>query len=638
MKRILSIFAVVALLASLFCVNVSAAVPTTTDGEWTLFASDDFDEDPMYFKNKTGDPKVGFVAAEEGSTNRVVDLQLGTEAGELTIKDKGALTSYYNFAAVGAGTGYTNGMFDSKRKLPDKIMIEFDMKGIDITGGLSVDVRDASKNANYYAVRINPNHIEENKWYTFRIYVDRTNGMNFDISNTVVYKKLRDSNDEFVKLDGEMTTAYNNTTTLDYGIGSAQGNYTVSFSINAHNSWIRPAYGYPTLSRTTTYWGTVDGKTANENLVYECLSTHYQIDNINIYSKSDYEYQQGIIAEWDMENANTVPVKTGSLRIEDTNEDGVVNTSDKYVQYVVNTVQTEENGNQYVKFTPSVAPFAEKTDYLVKYPLTDVKLPETFVLSFDANNAELGTGLDLVIGGDGIENTNNSYPRNTLYLRSHEGIKNTWYSYKVICTGTPKVNGNFTFTVYRKLRGSDDAWTKLDGASFAGKVVASTGTKDYGWASTMSSDKSWMNTLQIGANRRGLLDAYTKVDADSSANPADKDESKKNHEEAVWYIDNVMITEANAVTADFTVAENVLSADVNLSTAAATSAPVLAVYDGGRLVDVDFDALSHTGSAALAVDYDTTTLTAPTVQFLVWEALDKAPLIEPVDVAKYIAE
>ncbi len=643
MKRILSIFAVVAMLASLFCVNVSAAVPTTTGGEWTVLISDNFDSgEATYFKNIRGSLNgVTFVPETEGSDNTVIDLKLGEKYTQLETDPE--YDKYYNNVRIGAGSQGKDEITADK-VLDGTYMIEFDVNGVNPVVNLAIGVRGthSSTNAAAMCIKLNPNYMEKNTWYTYRILVESTDTMDINEATTTVYRKLRGSNEGFVKLEGATIGAWNGTQAdeKDYGIYGMYLNDTITFGITSNRSYAKPYInGMNTAVERMVvgHDGATLVATGADNCYTAAIDTHYQIDNITVYTKAaeaDYELSQGIITKWDMEDDTTVPLKTGSLKIEDTNGDKIVDTNDKWMQYPVNTVELENNGNQYVKFTPSVAPFAAATDYFVKFPL-DVALPETFILSFDANNASLGAALDIVINGDSDGTTNGSYPRNTLYFRSHKGIEDKWYSYKVVCSATPKQAGEFSFTVYRKERGSDAPYTKLDGVGWAGREEA-TVEKDFGWASTMSGSLEWANTLQIGHNRRGFLSYYTTSYANNGI--VSDAEEKANHENVAWFIDNIMVTEANALTANFDVEENVLSADVNLSTVAATSAPVLAVYDGGRLVDVDFDALSHTGSVALAVDYDASALTAPTAKFFVWEDMGKAPLVEEIDIASYIAE
>ncbi len=659
MKRFLSMMLAAAMLMSVFCFNVSAAVSTKTGGEWSVLISDDFDGDKAtYFTGLAGSQDtITYPFESEGSTNKVVDLQIADTAIDATYtsgETTTSVTAYYDGASIGAGTyttAFMGGTTANPITMPNStVMIEFDMCGKTLTSPLHVGLRVNSGSAQ--AVKINPNNIEADTWYTFRIVVERAADKDtFTVDNTTVYRKLRDGNDDFVKVEGETTAAWSNTTTLDYGIGASScGTKMIAFGVTAHNSYIRPFLGETTensKTQTKTYGiSTYNSTTAHINYVAAMKDAHYQIDNVTVYAKSAEttpELSNGILRYWDMEDESEIVTNCDSIKVEDTTGDGTLDPA----TYAVNSVMLEDSteDNHYVKFAPGVAPFASTTDYMVSWVKGDstFTLPETFILSFDANNAALGTGIDFVIRGDGEVKAKESgsgtdpyFPRGTLYLRSHSGILNKWYSYKVVCKGTPYAIGAYTFTVYRRERGSDGAWTELSGASFAGKDISETGTMDYGWASTMSGAEQWINSIQIGSDRRGLLDAYTTVDANSSNNPADATEDQTNHENGVWYIDNVMITEAAAITGDVSVADSKVTAALNLSTTAA-STPILAVYDGTKLVDVDFSPVAHEGAATLTADY-ADTLTAPKAMLYVWDSLanGKPVLAEAIDVATYI--
>ena len=50
----------------------------------------------------------------------------------------------------------------------------------------------------------------------------------------------------------------------------------------------------------------------------------------------------------------------------------------------------------------------KRTDYFVDYPVAQA-LPQNFILSFDANNTVLGTGLDVVVNGDAAKDENGAF-------------------------------------------------------------------------------------------------------------------------------------------------------------------------------------------------------------------------------------
>ena len=624
MKRFLSIMLAAAMLMSVFCFNVSAAVPTKTGGEWSVLISEDFDSGKAtYFTRKSGsaDTSITYPLESEDSTNKVADLRIDNTA--LTINDAPA---YWDGAQIGAGN-YTGNILATGKTMPNStVMIEFDMCGKKLTSPLHIGMRvNNASAAESKAIKINPNNIKADTWYTYRIVVNRTADKDsFTVDNTTVYRKLRDSIDDFVKVKGEATAAWSNTTTLDYGIGQTPCTSIVAFAVTAYGSYIRPFLGETSDNSTkqTLTTGTSTGTSTHSNYVAAMKDAHYQIDNVTVYAKSAEatpELSNGILKYWDMENAATIPT------------DGTIYENGKWVTYSFMTQGAEESGNRYAYFKPGdVVTYGKTIDSLVKYPMDGVTFPETFILSFDANNAALGSTLDFVISGDGVKDTDNSYPRNTLHIRSHAGIQNKWYSYKVVCSATPKKAGSFAFTVYRKERGSSSPYVELIGEEKNNKNA--TNLTDYGWTSTMSSSKSWMNTLQVGTNRRSVLGANS-----TAANLLDETAEATNHANVVWYIDNVMITEAAAITGDVSVADSNVTAALNLSTVAA-STPILAVYDGTKLVDVAFAPVAHEGAATLTAKYDTTALVSPKAMLYVWDSLanGKPVLADAINVATYI--
>ena len=617
MKRFLSIMLAATMLMSVFCFNVSAAVPTKTGGEWSVLISDNFDSGaPTYFNRVSGvtngvygSNSITYPAESEGSSNKVADLQIDNTA--LTI---GSDTAYWDSAQIGVGN-YTGNTLATGITMPNStVMIEFDMCGKTMTSPLHIGM--GVNNGTRNAVKINPNNIEANTWYTFRIVVDRVADKDtFTADNTTVYRKLRDGNDDFVKVEGEATPSWSSTTALDYGIGATGCYSIVNFAVTAHNSYIRPALS--TLTLTKSGYGTTTGTVAHTNYVPAVKDAHYQIDNVTVYEKAaetEPELKNGILKYWDMEDADAIPT-TGQVY------DGGWKT------YSFMTQRAEESGNHYAYFKPgAVVTYANTIDSLAKYPMDGVTFPETFILSFDANNAALGSTLDFVISGDGVEGTNNSYPRNTLHIRSHAGIQNKWYSYKVVCSATPKEAGSFAFTVYRKERGSSAPYVELIGEEKNNNNA--TNLTDYGWTGTMSGSKDYINTLQVGTNRRSVLGANS-----TAANLLDETAEATNHANVVWYIDNVMITKAAALTGDVSVAGDEVTAALNYSTAE-NSTPILAVYDGTKLVDVVYaPEAKHEGTATLTAKY-ADTLTEPKVMLYVWDSLanGKPVLAEAIDV------
>lgn len=639
MKKIISVFAVVALLASLFCVNASAAVPTSTGGEWSVLLSDDFDSGKAtYFKNIRGSLNgVTYVPEAEGSDNTVIDLKLGEQYTQL--ETDAGYGKYYNNVRIGAGSQgkdtIANGVV-----LDGTYMIEFDVNAINPVVNLAIGVRGTHSSANAAAmcVKLNPNKMEANTWYTYRIVVESTDTADINEETTTVYRKLRGSSDGFEILEGATIGSWNGTQAdnKDYGIYGMYLNDTITFGITAARSYAKPYINGINTAVEDMVVGH-DGKTLASTVATNnytaALDTHYQIDNITVYTKSaeaDYELKQGIIKQWDMEPGTDVPLK------------GKIYENSKWVTYAFNEAQAEASGNNYVKYTPSATFYSQQTDYFVDYPAAQA-LPQNFILSFDANNTVLGAGLDVVVNGEGSKDengayVNGTYPKSTFTLKSAEATQGKWYSYKIVCSATPGVSGNYnTAKLYRKERDKNEPYVLLSGKSEAGKNALDL-EYDYSYYGTMSSSKDYVNMIRFGNDRRAFLGYYTKTLTPSTPNIPVFEEGEANHN-AVWLIDNIMLTEANALTADFAVAENVLSADVNLSTAAATSAPVLAVYDGDRLVDVDFEAISaNVGSKTLKVDYDLSTLTDPSAKLFVWESMGEAPLIDAIDIAKYIAE
>ena len=142
MKRFLSIFAVVALMASLFSVNVSAAIPTTIENEWTVLISDNFDGNkPVYFTRLAGDTaNITYVAETEDSTNKVVDLQLGNTTTEYKNSDGETAVPIDN-ARIGVANYNNNNNIATDVPLGENVMIEFDMCGKNLIAPLSIAMK-----------------------------------------------------------------------------------------------------------------------------------------------------------------------------------------------------------------------------------------------------------------------------------------------------------------------------------------------------------------------------------------------------------------------------------------------------------------------------------------------------------------
>ena len=74
---------------------------------------------------------------------------------------------------------------------------------------------------------------------------------------------------------------------------------------------------------------------------------------------------------------------------------------------------------------------------------------------------------------------------------------------------------------------------------------------------------------------------------------------------------------------------------------ASASTPILAVYDGDVLSDVDFLPItSHIGTANHNAAYDISALTNPSAKLFVWDSITSGTplLIEEIDVAEILSE
>ena len=628
MKKFLSLLLVTAMLIVVFCINANAAIPVNTGGEWSILLEEDFEGTPTYFTQKRGSLNgTSYVSETGNSSNTVVDMKLGEQYTEL--ETDAGYGKYYNNVRIGQGMEQSDNL-TSDKTLSGTYMLEFDLCAINPLTNFSVGVRSARSKSTYKHVRINPNKLNKNEWYTFRILVESTDSLDIDETTTTVYKKLRDSDDAFVKLDGmTMGGPTIDIGDKDYGMRSCYSSDLVTFGFSFKESYVYPYLtGLDTTMTTTGYIVQHNEKTlaSTVDTTRNCEAakdTHYQLDNIKIYSKSEeqsFEFTQGLIKNYDMDPF----------------------TNAHSSQYL--TEQAEEDGNNYVKFSTGIteSEYVAGTDYFAHFPANQT-LPEVFVVSFDANNASLGSALDIEVYGDGQKDENGTYvrgtfPRRSIYLRSHSGIENKWYSYKIVCHGKPNQTGEFTFEVYRKERDSDEAYTLLSGARFAGQLGNNTDV-DYGIGSVMSGDKSWVNSIRIGDCRRAYLGAYSVYGGVDDAGNEIYSGEDKNQANGEWYIDNVSFSNKAAVAGNIDLMSANLSIDLNVSTSTPESVAVLAVYDGERFVNAGFAELSSSvGQTTVSAGYNVLLMSEPRAVLYVWDGLNAIQpiLSEPINISPFV--
>ncbi len=592
MKRVILILMTALILTIGLLVETHAALPTVkSGGEWEVLISEDFEGDkPTYFTHLLGSPKGRAYVNEDGnSENTVVDLKLG----EVYTADssKAGYNLPYNNVRIGQGASGSDNL-DTGKTLASKYMIEFDLCGKNLTGGFTIGVRSATTGGNYGTIRLNPDSLEKDVWYTYRIVVSSTSTNDIHKNTTRVYRKLRDSNDDFVQAKGDDIPDWDNDTDRAYGIGGSYVNKAMSFGIVAHRSYARPFADGMDESLSTM---TVDGTSAVENCFTAILDTHYQIDNITVYNgveQSAYELSEGVYKSYDMDYPS-----------------GTVTS-----EYLTNVI--EPDGNGYGVICVSDQTYVEGTDFTTVVPLTSdpdyIGLPETFVLSFDASNKVKGFPLHVEVYGDGTEV--GIFPRYAFYIKSCEETEDKWYSYKVVCKGTPKATGQFTFKIYRKEMGSDEPYTELSGVYRAGENGKNV-DKDYGTTSAVGRDIGWKNRIRIGDSRYSWLSAYT--------------DDVKNSAEGIWHIDNLTVTDIAAVTGDVYIENDEIKADISLSTSTLSSVPVLALYDEGKLIWSDMDIVNDAeGTVSLRGKYDLSTLVDPDTKLFIWDKETYAPLLD----------
>ncbi len=629
MKKLMSILLTTVMLIVVFCINTSAAIPSKTGGEWSVLLGEDFEADtPTYFTKKRGYlDGVTYVSETGNNTNTVVDLKLGGQYTQLEA-DAG-YGMYYNNVRIGQGTEQTDNL-TSDKTLSGTYMIEFDLCAINPLTNFSVGVRSSRSKSTYRSVRLNPDNMVKNIWYTYRVLVESTDSLDIDETTTTVYRKLRDSDDEFVMLDGmNMNAPTTDIGDKDYGMRAMYSSDLVTFGFSFKESYVYPCLsGLDTTMTTTGYIVQHNEKTLASTIdtsknCEAAKDTHYQLDNIKIYSKSEeqsFEFTQGLIKKYDMDPFTPIP-------------------SSSYL-----TQQAEENGNNYVKFSTGIteSEYVANTDYFAHFPANQT-LPEVFVVGFDAKNVSLGSALDIEVYGDGQKDENGSYidatfPRRSVYLKSCSDILGEWYSYKIVCKGKPNRDGQFAFEVYRKLRDSDNAYTLLSGENFAGQYGENT-DKDYGIGSVMSRSKNWVNSVRIGDCRRAYLGAYSVYEGVDENGKEIFSGEDKNQVYGEWYIDNISFSNKAAVAGDIDLMSATLSIDLNVSTSTPESVAVLAVYDGERFVNAGFAELSSSeGQTTVSASYNVFLMSEPRAVLYVWDGLNAIQpiLTEPINITPFV--
>lgn len=447
MKKLLSIVLTVAMIASLFVLNVSATVPTEPEAMWTKLLSEDFEGTQEFFKAKQGDSEnVAVVAESEDSDNNVIDIKFGDKA--TNTKTDGTTYRAYDNVRIGQGSAKSDTLATGI-ELSDNYIIELDVCGRNLIGPLSISVRSAASASNYKAVNINPNTLEKDTWYTYRILVHATSTLDIHASTTTVMRKLRDGDEDFKVLTAD----------TDYAISNTWANNAIGIGVIAMKSYCSPYIdGMDTTTEkmapgnSTLY----DGYTA-------ILDTHYQLDNINLYSLEEASkgvWNELLSENYDGENA-TYFVGTG---YGDNLGTGIVAESEESTNGVFDLKfggRTNDVGIPYSNVRTGQG--TAKTDNLT----ADITLTDDFILEFDACGKKLVGSL--AVGFRDEVSANDWYG---LYLDPNYMVEDEWYTYRIYTESTSDANSN-THVVMRKPRNSDEPFKVLRSGFEYTKIKAS---------------------------------------------------------------------------------------------------------------------------------------------------------------------
>ena len=529
MKRFLSITLCVMMLASLFAVNVSAAIPTekvVTPTSMSIIYSQTYEDATKTgfttFYGSTQDAEKAGIKVEDADAATPNNIFV-MDWPDVTYTDgvATAVPTYHLQTGMGSAKTYN---LSTDIKLPSSFMVEFDANEVIGAAALAGGVRALSDGSTYF-FRIHPDYANDNTWYTYRFYIDEQGGTDVttvraNVQNTVkVFRKIRGSNEDFeaLTIGKEIVYAINGT-----------ANSTLEFTISASSNTF--ATGMNTTKVGSSYVAAFD--------------TVYNLDNINIYSvtkdtTSTYEINNGVYKTYDMETSNTSFTRNMSTY----------------------TYAGNEN-NRYFKFDASAATGTWPTNIVNEIPLTSdketVQIPNDFAITFDACNAVLGAGLYLDIYGPG--DGTNAAPKAGVNLKSSSVDKEVWYTYKICLTADPEAAAGsyMDCKIYRKPMGSNTPWTLL------------TNDVDYKFSGTLSSSATNRSIVRIGFCTDKTMAAY-QVDSDNK--------------KAVWYVDNLQATAACAYTGNVSVSGSTITAELNVAAATATATPIVAVYNGSTLVN-----------------------------------------------------
>ncbi len=572
MKRFLSITLCVMMIASLFAVNVSAAIPTekvTADSSMTLLLSQDFEETANNTNFTSFYGTSGHDAEKSGVEYEDADAEVKNNVftmdyGDL-VREEGIITGLPGGVAhmqLTNGTVKTRNLNDNGtvKVLPTSYMVEFDANEKIAGAGLGFGLRAISTGESYFFV-LHPDYANDDTWYTYRIYVDEKGAENVtdqraNVQKTIrAFRKLRGSSADFEALTLGKEIVYST---------SGTANAAMVFTITANRNW-KFASTCDTSAATGQY---------SSNII-DAFDTVYQLDNIKVYGITD-----AVTSAYELNNSGVY--KTLDM---ETPENSITITDKTTWRWTYAGNDT----NSYIKFAPGK--IGNLVDNIIlTSDNTTVQLPNSFILSFDACNEVLGSSLYLDIYGpaDGTV----AAPKAGISIRSIAADKGVWYTYKLCLDVDPEggAGSSMDCKVYRRLAGTTGAWTLL------------TNDTEYKFSGTLSSAVTNRSLVRIGCSTTNALAAYEN----------DTDNAK-----GVWSVDNLQATAACAYTGNVSVSGSTVTAELNVAAATSTATPIVAVYNGSTLVNAGHATVAD-GSVNITVENYTA---GNKVMLYIWDSL-----------------
>ncbi len=534
MKRFLSITLCVMMVASLFAVNVSAAIPTTytvvegASDEIVYFTQDYSDATKTDFTLKNYE---GVVSVEDGvihMTGRVENSQFADTYGTSDINSGNYVYEFDFMRNDDLKADYiVRVIFNRAANASNANLLRYGVVIPVRTVGMYTDENGVQWEDATEAVV----DIEAKKWYNFRITVDESKFVN----DTSTYLK-----NGWVKVERKLSTE-TNWTTLGYSTGNNFPASTVRVYGNAiDNGNVSNAQENSVAILGVNTCPNAQGITAT-GYVYDEAQGKYVADSTKTYA------EDGTTVDFQFDNIKCyVPEVPGEEVTRDLPiKQGVVATDANETTKVTGATSGSESGYYTLNYTWS-------------------EEPEKYVVTFDAVTAVAGGPLSFCAGGKV-----KAGPMVTIKPASI----GKWYSYKIVYDTSGDSAEATVEAVYRKAE-DESSWTLLSGTSSRTEVDGYDWFNGYNGSTTTNRIRWYVYGTLTGSN------------VNSNCEPG-----------TTWKVKNIQVTDGNAVTGTATVADGNLTLALNTELWSAADV-IVATYNGDKLANVSYAPVAITGNTA----------------------------------------